>query len=136
MLSSNAQDIVDIVWGNSKLTLMDKFNNWFWGHDTLRLPKFNATVVTSRLSKYGLTDEQIYIIREQCMESMLLAREHTVRKHNIISDYLSHIASSFGVYQLCLNVGENVLNEFADMAYKLFYIKLQKLDVGYIGKGQ
>lgn len=124
MESTKAQQITDIIWGRTHLTLMDKLSIWFWGQSPTGLPMFTAADTTSRLSKIKLTDDQIYQIRDAYTQATYIARNYIIKKYNIEERYQCVNQDSFGVYQLFLNVGYDALREFAKKTEQLFYNKL------------
>jgi hypothetical protein len=134
MTNQQAQNICDIVWGNSHLTISDKLSNWFWGPSPSNLPRFEASKTISRLSKHNLTDEQIYQVRDACTQASYIAWNYVIQKYNIEEKYQSINQDAFGVYQLFLNVGYDALFEYGTKAQQLFILRLEKLNLGYIGK--
>jgi hypothetical protein len=124
------QTTCDVVWGktNQGATFLGIITDWLTCCDNINLPKHNSGVIIGRLTKLGYSANDIYDIRSTCTEAMKTARDWIIRKHKIDPKYVGQYQHSFGVYQLYLNVGDSVLNEFGTLAYKLFQKKLKYVD--------
>ena len=104
-----------------------------------------AEIALKALRSYGFSEDQVTMIREAAMEAAQTAIKTMETKHgeSVPKKYQGALASSFNVFDLYLNVGEAIHEEFAALMRKLFDAKLEKIkeklvivkeDAGYFSK--
>lgn len=88
-----------------------------------------APTALKALRSYGFSEEQITAIREAAMEAAQTAIKTMQTKHGdrVPDKYLSSLPSSFGVFDLFLNVAEEIHVEYAALMRKLFDAKIDKI---------
>jgi len=111
--------------------VMNKLNQWFTklvvDKDANRfLP---ADKALDQLARAGFSKDQIQKIRDAAAVACNTAIERMQSKHGdrVPAKYISKMGSSFGVFDLYLNVSEEIHKEFAALMRKLFDAKLDKM---------
>lgn len=82
------------------------------------------------LRTHGFTEEQISLIRDAATSAANTAVETMQKKHGeeaVPDKYKSKLPSSFGVFDLFLNVSGDIHDEFAALMRKLFDAKIAKI---------
>lgn len=88
-----------------------------------------AAVALKALRSHGFSEEQITMIRDAAMDAAYTAVETMQKKHGdrVPAKYISKLPSSFGVFDLFLNVSEEIHEEYAALMRKLFDAKIAKI---------
>ena len=112
--------------------LMNKLDHWFAKmiitKDKNRFVP--AETALKQLRKAGFNEEQITLIRDAATKAANTAVETMHKKHGeeaVPRKYISALPSSFGVFDLYLNVSEKIHEEFAALMRKLFDAKIDKI---------
>lgn len=112
--------------------LMNKLDHWL-GRMIITKDKnrfMPADVALKALRSYGFSEDQIGLIRDAAVSACNTAVSVMNKKHGeeaAPKKYISALPSSFGVYDLYLNVGESIREEFAELMRKLFDQKIGKI---------
>ena len=87
-----------------------------------------ADQAVKQLKLAGFSDDQIHKIRDMAAEAGLAAAEYIKAKYpdKVPEKYVASMSSSFQVYDLFLNVGEDIRLEFQSKFQKLFDLKMSK----------
>jgi hypothetical protein len=111
--------------------LLAKLDHWFTG---LLVQKnadrfLPAPSAVKALKSYGFSDDQVHKIREAAAEAAQTAIERMQAKYGdeVPAKYISKMGSSFNVFDLYLNVSEEIHIEFAALMRKLFDAKIDKM---------
>jgi hypothetical protein len=133
-LSKEKQQLFDIIYGKSGgPKLADKISNWLlnnlifqYGENTPRNPKH----IQDKLVKLGYSKEQMAEFRDLFTQVNKSVMDYLSKKHKdaIPTEYISAMPSSYGVYNLYLNVAEKYHVEFKKIVSEIFLKKLEKLD--------
>lgn len=88
-----------------------------------------ADQAVKQLKLAGFSDDQIHKIRDMAAEAGLAAAEYIKAKYpdKVPEKYVASMSSSFQVYDLFLNVGEDIRLEFQSKFQKLFDLKMSKV---------
>lgn len=114
--------------GPGLMNKINQFVTWklFFNKDKTRfLP---ADQAVKQLKQAGFSEDQIHKIRDIAAEAGLAAVEYIKTKYpdQVPEKYVASMASSFQVYDLYLNVGEDIRLEFQTKFQKLFDLKMAK----------
>lgn len=112
--------------------LMNKLDQWF---GKLMITKdanrfLPARIALDQLKRAGFSKDQIYAIRDAATHAANTAVETMHKKYGeeaVPKKYISSLPSSFGVFDLYLNVSEDIHKEFAALMRKLFDAKIDKI---------
>ena len=112
--------------------LLNKLSQWFGRmmitKDANRFVP--AQIAIDQLKRSGFSPEQITLIRDAATSAANTAVETMHKKHGeeaVPRKYISKLPSSFGVFDLYLNVSNDIHEEFAALMRKLFDMKINKL---------
>lgn len=111
--------------------ILNKLDHWFsnlmWTKDANRFLPAERSV--KQLEKAGFSGEQIHMIRDAAADAAYTAIERMKKKYpdDVPEKYVSAMPHTFQVFDLYLNVGENIRDEFAELMAKLFDAKLDKI---------
>lgn len=88
-----------------------------------------ADQAVKQLKVSGFSNDQIHKIRDVAAEAGLAAMEYIKKKYpkEVPAKYAKPNETSFQVYDLYLNVGEDIREEFSEMFQKLFDKKIEKI---------
>lgn len=88
-----------------------------------------AEIAVKALKSYGFSGHQIHSIREAAAEAAQTAIERMQKKYGdrVPAKYISKLSSSFAVFDLYLNISEEIHREFAELMRKLFDAKIDKI---------
>ena len=112
--------------------LLNKLDHWF---SKMIITKDKnrfvpAEIALKQLRKAGFSEDQITLIRDAATKAANTAVETMHKKHGeeaVPRKYISALPSSFGVFDLYLNVGSDIHEEFAALMRKLFDAKIDKI---------
>ncbi len=122
----------DIVLGNKCAPgIINRLGRWFTNLMIDREPHrfLPAHIAIDQLTKSGFTANEIQLIRDCAVESGLTASAWIRLMHpeEVPEKYISHMSTTFQVYDLYLNVGDEIRYKFAELMQRLFAIKVKKL---------
>jgi hypothetical protein len=111
--------------------LGNKLNQWFSdlmiSRDKRRfLP---SKVAVEQLKRTGFSDEQVSLIRDAAVKAAYEVIERLKRQYpdRVPAKYVSQLPSSFAVFDLFLNVDEEMHEKYVQQLAKLFDLKVAKL---------
>lgn len=111
--------------------IMNKLRHWL---DKLMIVRNGnrfvpANVALEQLKKAGFDEDQIYLIRDAATVAANTAVKTIQQKYGdrVPDEYVAALPTSFGVYNLFLNVAEEIHDEFNELVKKLFDAKLDKI---------